>query len=153
MKRIDPVECGDGRILNALSFDIEDWFHLIEIEGLDDPATWPQRESIVEKYTDHVLETLAARDIKASFFIVGWIADRYPGLIRRIAEGGHELGTHSYWHRPVYSLTRAEFRADLRQSIVAIEDASGSKVIGYRAPSSQSFRARSGSSTFCTNLM
>ncbi len=135
MKRIDPVECGDGRILNALSFDIEDWFHLIEIEGLDDPATWPQRESIVEKYTDHVLETLAARDIKASFFIVGWIADRYPGLIRRIAEGGHELGTHSYWHRPVYSLTRAEFRADLRQSIVAIEDASGSKVIGYRAPS------------------
>jgi polysaccharide deacetylase family protein (PEP-CTERM system associated) len=121
--------------LHALSFDIEDWFHIVDIPGLEDPATWTGRESLVERRTDEVLAALAEKHVRATFFILGWIADRHPALVRRIAEAGHELGSHSYWHRRVYTLDPAEFREDTLRSLDAIEAACGVRPKGYRAPS------------------
>ncbi|MHC4427134.1 MAG: polysaccharide deacetylase family protein [Planctomycetota bacterium] len=122
-------------ITNALTFDIEDWFHIVEVDAVSDPDSWPKLPSIVSEYTEWIVETLASAKVRATFFMLGWIAERYPQLVRTIAEDGHELGTHSYWHRKVYDLTPEEFREDLEHSIKIIEDVSGKRVIGFRAPS------------------
>jgi polysaccharide deacetylase family protein (PEP-CTERM system associated) len=126
-------------IVNALSFDIEDWFHMVEIDAVSDPAKWGSLPSLVERETRWILQTLRENPggkVRATFFMLGWIADRYPQLVREIAADGHELGTHSFWHRKVYELSRDEFLRDMRQSIDAIESASsGAKVRGFRAPS------------------
>lgn len=123
---------------HALSFDIEDWFHIVEIPAVEDPGLWPklsEESSIVERYTDLILETCAEFETKATFFILGWIADRHLDLVRRIAEAGHEIATHSYWHRKVYELTPESFAEDLRRSIDVIEQACSARVSGFRAPS------------------
>jgi polysaccharide deacetylase family protein (PEP-CTERM system associated) len=122
-------------IVNALSFDIEDWFHLVEVPAVEDPATWPKLPTLVERYTGTILETLAAHDTKATFFMLGWIADRYPLLARRIADAGHEVGIHSYWHRRCDKLTPAELRDDLRRNKDLVEQQTGRRVQGFRAPS------------------
>jgi polysaccharide deacetylase family protein (PEP-CTERM system associated) len=122
-------------IVNALSFDIEDWFHLVEIDAVADSRNWPSLPSLVERETDWILQTLAAAHVHATFFVLGWVAERYPMLVRRISDAGHELASHSYWHRRVDQLSRNEFRRDLDQSIDAIEQAAGQKVRGFRAPS------------------
>lgn len=122
-------------IINALSFDIEDWFHLVEIEAVADPRKWDSLPSIVERYTELIVQTLDEANVKATFFMLGWIADRHPRLVKLIADRGHELGTHSFWHRKVYELSPDEFRNDLRQSIDVIEAAGGKQVLGFRAPS------------------
>lgn len=132
--RAGSSERDDG-IVNALSFDVEDWFHMVGIDAVADPKTWPTLESLVERYTEWILRTLREANVRATFFVLGWVADRYPDLVRLIANHGHELGTHSYWHREVYSLTPAEFRDDLQRSIDVIETAGGKKVLGFRAPS------------------
>ena len=119
---------------NALSFDIEDWFHLLGLAEFDAPSQWPAMPSLVERYTDRILEVVAAHDVRATFFVVGWIAERYPHLVQRIAANGHELASHSHWHRPVTALSRAEFREDVKQSIDTIEQCAGVKVLGFRAP-------------------
>ena len=135
MNVVPPAE-----LMHALSFDIEDWFHLVEIDAVRDPADWPRlsaESSIVERYTDLILRVCAEHETHATFFVLGWVAERHPALIRRIAEAGHEIGTHSYWHRKVYDLTPAEFAADLRESLDAIRAAAGPGVAirGFRAPS------------------
>jgi polysaccharide deacetylase family protein (PEP-CTERM system associated) len=122
-------------IINALSFDIEDWFHLVEIEAVADPRTWDALPSLVERYTELIVQTLDEANVKATFFVLGWIAARHPRIVKLITERGHELGTHSFWHRKVYELSPDEFRDDLRQSIGAIESAGGKNVLGFRAPS------------------
>jgi polysaccharide deacetylase family protein (PEP-CTERM system associated) len=122
-------------VVNALSFDIEDWFHMVEIDAVADPARWPGFPSIVREHTAWILETLAGARARATFFVLGWVAERYPDLVRAIARGGHELGTHSYWHRKVYELGPEAFRDDLRRSIEVIESAGGGRVAGFRAPS------------------
>ena len=121
-------------VVNALSFDIEDWFHMVGIDAVDDPASWPTFPTLVERYTDQILASLADANVRATFYTLGWIAQRYPALVRRIADAGHELGTHSYWHRKCFELTPDELREDLRQSIDAIEQTGGQKVLGFRAP-------------------
>lgn len=124
-------------IVHAMSFDIEDWFHLVQIDGLEaehwDDLT--RRHTLVERYTDRILEMLAAADTKATFFVLGWIAEKYPDLVRRIAQAGHELASHGHMHDRVGPLGRAGFAQDIAQSIEAIGDASGVRVRGYRAPS------------------
>ncbi len=122
-------------ITNALSFDIEDWFHMVEIDAVSDPKTWPDLDSLVERYTEWIVQTVTEADVKATFFILGWIAERYPRLVKLIADNGHELGTHSFWHRRVDQLTPESFHLDMRQSIDAIEAAGGRRVLGFRAPS------------------
>jgi polysaccharide deacetylase family protein (PEP-CTERM system associated) len=121
--------------IHALSFDIEDWFHLVNIEGLDDEATWRSRPSIVEFRTYEILELLEVHRTRATFFVLGWIAERYPALVREIVDRGHEIASHSFWHRPVYEQTREAFREDTTRSLDAIEGACGVRPCGYRAPS------------------
>lgn len=120
--------------LNALSFDIEDWFHMVEIESVDDPSKWDAFPSIVERETEWILDTLSQRGVTATFFILGWIAERYPDLVRSISDAGHEIGSHSYWHRRVDRLTPEEFRTDVRDSLDAIRAAGVQDCPGFRAP-------------------
>jgi polysaccharide deacetylase family protein (PEP-CTERM system associated) len=132
-------DVGTG-IVHALSFDIEDWFHLVGIPAVEDPARWPElsaRSSLVERYTDLILRLCDDHDTKATFFILGWIAEHHPGLVRRIADAGHEVGTHSFWHRKVYELTPEVFSKDIADSIAAINAGAGRSmpIRGFRAPS------------------
>ncbi len=120
---------------NALTVDVEDYFHVQSFAGQVDPTDWPHFESRVERNTERLLALLAERGVRATFFVLGWVAQRHPALVRRIAEGGHELGSHSQWHRLVYSLTPESFREDLRQSKATLEDTAGQPVTTYRAPS------------------
>ena len=120
---------------HALSFDIEDWFHLVDIPELEDISTWDLRPSIVEEKTDLILSIVDQFEVKATFFVLGWIAKKYPKISKKIVEAGHELGTHSYWHRRVYELTQDIFYKDLKLSIDVLQDQTGVKVNGFRAPS------------------
>jgi len=120
---------------NALSVDVEDWFQVGAFERTLRRADWDALTHRVEGNTDAVLDLFAQADVKATFFTLGWVAERYPALMRRITEAGHEVASHGYDHARVFTFTPEEFRADLRKSRAILEDASGQAVTGYRAPS------------------
>lgn len=120
---------------HALSFDIEDWFHIVDIPELEDVTTWNARPTIVEEKTDLILSILNEFKVRATFFVLGWAAEKYPSISKKIVSAGHELGTHSYWHRRVYELSPEEFYSDLKRSVEVLEDQTGVKVKGFRAPS------------------
>ena len=120
---------------HILTFDIEEWFHLVGVRAMDDRSRWDSLEPTVEPLTDAILTLLSQYNTKATFFMLGWVAERYPKLVQRIANEGHELASHSHWHYEVYKHTPGSFHADLERSIKAIEDAAGIKVHGFRAPS------------------
>jgi polysaccharide deacetylase family protein (PEP-CTERM system associated) len=120
---------------NALSIDVEEYFQVGAFEAVLDRADWDRHESRVEQATDRILALLADRAVHATFFVLGWIAERHPALISRIAAGGHEVASHGWDHARVFTLTAESFRADLRRARGAIEDAAGVAVHGYRAPS------------------
>jgi polysaccharide deacetylase family protein (PEP-CTERM system associated) len=119
---------------NALTVDLEEYFHVEAARGLVDRAEWTTLPSRVVASTRRLLDLFEARGVSATFFVVGWVAERHPALIRQVHERGHELGCHGYAHRTIYSMGREEFRDDLRRARRAIEDAAGVAVIGYRAP-------------------
>ena len=119
---------------NVVSVDVEDYFHAEAFSGVMDSSRWERQTSRVEVNTRRLLELLAALNVHATFFVLGWVADRFPGLVRDIAAGGHELGCHSYWHRLIYKLQPAEFREDTRRAKDVIEQISGQTVNVYRAP-------------------
>lgn len=120
---------------HILTFDIEEWFHLVGVRAMDDRSRWDTYQPTVEPLTDQILTLLSQYDTKATFFILGWVAERYPKLVQRIANQGHELASHSYWHYELYKHTPNSFRADLEKSMGAIQDAVGRRVRGFRAPS------------------
>jgi polysaccharide deacetylase family protein (PEP-CTERM system associated) len=120
---------------NALSVDVEDWFQVGAFEKTIRRADWDGLTHRVECNTDAVLTLFAQADVKATFFTLGWVAERYPALMRRIADAGHEVASHGYDHARVFTFTPDQFRADLRKSRAILEDASGQAVTGYRAPS------------------
>ena len=122
-------------ILNGMSVDVEDWFQVGAFEHVIDRADWDGLESRVEANTDAVLALFAQADVRATFFTLGWVAHRFPALIRRAADAGHEIASHGWDHRRVHTMDAAAFRADLARARAALEDASGQAVIGYRAPS------------------
>src|SRR5690349_8919358 len=122
-------------MLNAFTVDVEDYYHVSAFERTISRSCWGSFESRVVANTQKLLDILARYRVSGTFFILGWVADRFPNLIREIVDAGHDVGSHSYWHRLVYELTPVEFREDLRRSISAIEDAAGVKVACYRAPS------------------
>jgi polysaccharide deacetylase family protein (PEP-CTERM system associated) len=122
-------------VLNALSVDVEDYYHVSGFERHISRDHWNDYESRVVVNTQRLLELFAAHQVQATFFVLGWVASRYPQLVRQIGSAGHEIGSHSYWHRLVYEQTPAEFREDLVRSRQAIEDAVGAPVTAYRAPS------------------
>ncbi len=120
---------------NALSVDVEDWFQVGAFETVIARDSWETLERRVERNTEAVLALFDEAGVKATFFTLGWIAERHPALVRRIAAAGHELASHGWDHKRVFTLSEAEFRADLARARAAIEDAGGQKVSGYRAPS------------------
>jgi polysaccharide deacetylase family protein (PEP-CTERM system associated) len=120
---------------NALSVDVEDWFHVGAFEKVISRDDWRSLECRVERNTDALLQMFDDADIKATFFTLGWVAERFPQLIRRIADEGHELANHGSEHDRVFTLGRQEFATDILRARKAIEDASGALVTGYRAPS------------------
>src|SRR5687768_12517514 len=122
-------------MLNALSVDIEDWFQVGAFENVIAREAWDGLEQRVERNADAVLALFDEAGVKGSFFTLGWVAERYPALIRRIAEAGHEVASHGWDHQRVFTMTPAVFRADLERARIAIEDACGQSPLGYRAPS------------------
>jgi len=121
--------------LNAFCVDLEEWFHICDVETpYSDPASWDRAPAIVERDTDVLLQMLAEANARATFVAVGWIAEKYPQLVRRIAEQGHEVGCHGYYHRLVFEQTPAEFRAEIRRAKQVIEAASGRPAVCFRAP-------------------
>ena len=120
---------------NALSVDVEDWFQVGAFENVIARDAWETLPRRVEINTDRVLALFEAAGVKATFFTLGWVAERHPALIRRIADAGHEIASHGWDHRRVFTMSAAEFRADLKRAQKAIEDAGGQSPRGYRAPS------------------
>lgn len=122
-------------MLNALSVDIEDWFQVGAFEKAIARESWDGLEQRVEHNADTVLQMFDEAGVKGTFFILGWVAARYPDLVRRIADDGHEIASHGWDHVRVSTMSESGFRADLERARVAIEDACGQSPAGYRAPS------------------
>ena len=122
-------------VRNGISVDVEDYFHAEAVTRHIGRNTWDRMESRVVRNTQRVLELFSKHNVHATFFVLGWVAERFPQLVREIYSHGHEIGCHSFWHRLIYELTPEEFREDTRRAKNTIESAIGSEVIGYRAPS------------------
>jgi polysaccharide deacetylase family protein (PEP-CTERM system associated) len=120
---------------NALSVDIEDWFHVGAFEKTIRREDWDGLECRVEANTDAVLDLFNAADVKATFFTLGWVASRYPALMRRIVDAGHEVASHGWDHIRVFTMTSDQFANDLIRTRKTLEDATGVAISGYRAPS------------------
>ncbi|HEX5576476.1 MAG TPA: XrtA system polysaccharide deacetylase [Gemmatimonadales bacterium] len=118
-----------------MSIDVEDWFQVENLKPVIARATWDSRESRVVRNTNRILDLLAEHRARATFFVLGWVAERQPELIRRIAADGHEIASHGYGHDLIYTLSPAEFRADVERGKKLLEDITGQRVLGYRAPS------------------
>ncbi|GAA3795607.1 DUF3473 domain-containing protein [Qipengyuania pelagi] len=124
-----------SRILNGLSVDVEDWFQVGAFENTIDRADWDGMALRVADNVGFVLDLFDACEVKATFFTLGWVAEREPGAIRAIVERGHELASHGYDHARVFTMTREQFAADLAKTRAILEDAGGAPISGYRAPS------------------
>jgi polysaccharide deacetylase family protein (PEP-CTERM system associated) len=129
-----PLRQYRAPILNALTVDVEDYYHVAGFEGIVDRSRWGNFESRIEASTGKVLDVLERAGVRATFFVLGWVAEHYPGVVRTIHGAGHEVGCHSYWHRLIYSQTAADFRDDLRRGRDVLEDITGTPVTAYRAP-------------------
>jgi polysaccharide deacetylase family protein (PEP-CTERM system associated) len=125
----------DRPIVNAMTIDVEDYFHVSVFDGLLPRHSWSQLESRVCANTERLLRIFEDTGTRATFFVLGLVAERYPSLVRTIADAGHEIASHGYGHRLVYDLTRRAFRDDIRRSKDLLESATGVPVLGYRAPS------------------
>lgn len=123
-------------MLNALTIDVEEYFHAHAYERVIDRASWDRLPSRVAANTRRVLDVLRAADTRATFFVLGWVAERHPDLVREIAAGGHEIATHGHAHELLYRQTRDEFAADLARATAALRAATGGAepILGYRAP-------------------
>ena len=122
-------------MLNALTVDVEEYFHATEVQNATRNQQWDTLPSRIGLQLDKTLHLLESKKVKATFLVLGWVAERHPRLVRQIADAGHEIGCHSYLHRLVYDLSPAEFRADTIRATRAIEEAAGITPRIYRAPS------------------
>lgn len=122
-------------IVNALTVDVEDYFHVRNFADTISFADWENFEEVAPQATYHILRLLDEHDTKATFFVLGWLAKRHPRLVRAIAASGHEIACHGYYHEPVRNMKPAEFRADLQAAKKVLEDQIGKPVVGFRAPS------------------
>lgn len=122
-------------ITNALTIDVEDYFQVSAFAPYIRRDDWDARECRVERNVARIMDMLAERDVKATFFTLGWIAERYPAMVRRIVDGGHELASHGYGHERASDLDHAAFSQDVERAKKLLEDLAGREVSGYRAPS------------------
>ena len=121
-------------LCNAFTVDVEDYFQVQAFAGRIDRARWDEYPSRVVSNTHKVLRLLDRAQVQGTFFILGWVAERFPELVRDIHAAGHEIGSHSYWHRLIYEMTPEEFRDDLRRAAAAIGSVTGMPVQSFRAP-------------------
>ena len=119
---------------NAVTVDVEDWFQVQNYAAAIGRDTWDGCESRVEANTARLLDLFAAAETRATFFVLGWVAERHPALIRRIVAEGHELASHGYGHELVFAIGRDRFRQDVLRAKALLEDVGGEAVRGYRAP-------------------
>ena len=122
-------------VVNAMTIDVEDYFHVSVFDGVVPRREWDRLESRVGANTDRLIELFGEAGIRATFFVLGWVGERFPQLVRRIAEAGHEVASHGHAHRLIYDQTRPAFREDVRRAKGVLESVTGLAVDGYRAPS------------------
>jgi polysaccharide deacetylase family protein (PEP-CTERM system associated) len=122
-------------IVNAMTIDVEDYFHVSAFEGVVQRDEWDSYERRVAVNTRRLLEMFERADVRATFFVLGWVAEREPALVRAIVAGGHELASHGYAHRLIYQQEPSAFRDDVRKAKGLLEQIGGVGVRGYRAPS------------------
>lgn len=125
----------DGPLLNGLSVDVEDWFQVGAFENTIARADWDGLDARVERNCDAILQLFDDAGVKATFFTLGWVAQRHPAMMRRIAQAGHEIASHGWDHARVFTLGEAAFAEDIARARAVLEDVSSSPVSGYRAPS------------------
>jgi polysaccharide deacetylase family protein (PEP-CTERM system associated) len=130
-----PVPLSRPDLSNVLTIDVEEYFHPTEVQNSVTQSQWATLPSRVGREVFDILDLLEEKNVKATFFILGWVAEHFPAVVRAVVEGGHEIGCHSYAHRLVYDLTPEEFRHDTQRAMMAIEDACGVTPRVYRAPS------------------
>lgn len=119
--------------MNILTFDIEDWFHILDNESTKNERDWSNYETRIHKNVDLILEILESTSTNATFFCLGWIAEKYPEVIKKISEK-YEIGSHTTFHQLVYEQSRSEFKVDIDRSIKALEDITGKPITYFRAP-------------------
>lgn len=119
---------------NILSVDVEDWFHILELDSAPDVEQWKSLESRVAGAFTRMLDEIDGTDARITCFFLGWVAERFPELVKDAASRGHEIASHGYSHQLVYMQTRGEFGDDIRRSKGILEEISGQEVVGYRAP-------------------
>ena len=120
--------------MNILTFDIEDWFHILDNDATKTADNWKDYEVRIHKNVDRILSFLKDRNQKATFFCLGWVAEKYPEVVRKINNCGHEIGSHTHLHQLVYEQTPVSFKKDVEQSVKKLEDITGKKVKYFRAP-------------------
>jgi polysaccharide deacetylase family protein (PEP-CTERM system associated) len=122
-------------VLNAMTVDVEDYFHVSALAASAPRERWDGFESRVERNTSRLLDLFDEFGVRVTCFVLGWVADRHPQVVKAITARGHEVASHGYWHQLVYDLTPEAFRDDVRRSRALLQDLSGQRVDGYRAPS------------------
>lgn len=120
--------------VRILTFDIEEWFHLLDFKATRTVESWKNYEQRICKNTDRILELLKNKKQKATFFCLGWVAEKYPQIIRKIDDFGFEVGSHSSYHQLAYELNPQQFREDLQKSLNTLQDIIGKKVSCFRVP-------------------
>lgn len=120
--------------MNILTIDLEDWFHILDHSSTSEIYQWEKFESRIERNTDWLLQVMSDSNVQATFFILGWVAEKYPGLVKKIISNGHEPATHSYAHQLLYKQNAIEMKNDLQRAIQLTEDVCGKKITAYRAP-------------------
>jgi polysaccharide deacetylase family protein (PEP-CTERM system associated) len=121
-------------VTNAFTIDVEEWFHVCGVPAYADPRRWDRFESRVAADTRRVLDLLDACGVRATCFVVGWVAERHPEVVTAIRDAGHEIGSHGQWHRRVYELDPDEFTRDLRLATAALQAAGAGPITQFRAP-------------------
>ncbi|MBQ0831340.1 MAG: DUF3473 domain-containing protein [Marinobacter sp.] len=118
-----------------MSIDVEDYFHVAALSGVIRPDQWDSLPSRVEQNTERLLSLFEKHEVKATFFVLGWVADRFPELIRKLSDHGHEIASHGYSHQLIYNQTQDVFREETIRSKALLEDITGKAIVGYRAAS------------------
>ena len=130
-----PGGAPGGAVVNGLSVDVEDWFQVGAFESVIEKDDWPSLADRVERNVHAILDMFDEAQVKATFFALGWVAERHGGIMREIVARGHELASHGWDHDRVFRMDRAQFAKDISRARKVLEDASGCVVTGYRAPS------------------
>jgi len=120
--------------MNILTFDIEEWFHILDNNSTKTEKQWSNYEDRLHVNMERIFELLERKNQKATFFCLGWVGRKYPDIVKRISDSGYEVATHSDLHQLAYEQNRKYFKADLEKSIKSLEDITGKKIISYRAP-------------------